>query len=151
MLSVIADVCFKAGYIDAWGRGTLKIIAACEEAGLAEPLIEETNGGIAVTLFNQEFGKASVDLRDKFGVSSEEIRNEFGKNSERIRKEFGKEVARAFEVIALHPDYTAEQIAAEIDKTARTVEKYIATLKEAGILIRKGPKLGGYWEIVAPK
>ena len=72
-------------------------------------------------------------------------------SSERIRKEFGKGVARAFEVIALHPDYTAEQIAAEIDKTTRTVEKYIAKLKEAGILIRKGPKLGGYWEIKEPK
>lgn len=23
---IIADVCFKGGYIDAWGRGTLKII-----------------------------------------------------------------------------------------------------------------------------
>lgn len=147
----IAKACFMAGYIDTWGRGTLKIIAACEEAGLAEPLIEETNGGIAVTLFNREFGKASEDLREKFGRNSEEIRDEFGKNSERIRKEFGKEVARAFEVIALHPDYTAAQIAAEIDKTARTVEKYIAKLKEAGILLRKGPKLGGYWEIIAPK
>ena len=147
----IAKACFMAGYIDTWGRGTLKIIAACEEAGLAEPLIEETNGGIAVTLFNREFGKASGDLRETFGISSEEVRDEFGMNSERIRKEFGKEVARAFEVIALHPDYTAAQIAAEIDKTARTVEKYIAKLKEAGILLRKGPKLGGYWEIVAPK
>jgi ATP-dependent DNA helicase RecG len=136
----IAKACFMAGYIDTWGRGTLKIIEACKEAGLAEPLIEETNGGISVTLFQKEFGKPS-----------EEIRNEFGKNSERIRKEFGKEMARAFEVIALHPDYTAEQIAAEIDKTARTVEKYIAKLKDAGILIRKGPKLGGYWEIKESK
>lgn len=147
----IAKACFMAGYIDTWGRGTLKIIEACKEAGLAEPLIEETNGGITVTLFNREFGKPSENLRNKFGIGSEELRDEFGKNSERIRKEFGKEVARAFEVIALHPDYTAEQIAAEIDKTARTVEKYIAKLKEAGILIRKGPKLGGYWEIVEPK
>jgi predicted HTH transcriptional regulator len=23
---LIADVCFKAGYIDSWGRGTLKIL-----------------------------------------------------------------------------------------------------------------------------
>lgn len=68
----IAKACFMAGYIDTWGRGTLKIIAACKEAGLVEPLIEETNGGIAVTLFNREFGKASEDLRNKFGRNSEE-------------------------------------------------------------------------------
>ena len=34
---LIADVCFKAGYIDAWGRGTLKIINSCKDAGLPEP------------------------------------------------------------------------------------------------------------------
>lgn len=52
----IAKACFMAGYIDTWGRGTLKIIETCKEAGLAEPLKEETNGGIAVTLYNREFG-----------------------------------------------------------------------------------------------
>ena len=30
----IADACFKVGYIDAWGRGALKIINACKEAEL---------------------------------------------------------------------------------------------------------------------
>lgn len=40
----IADACFKSGYIDAWGRGTLKIIEACKEAGLPEPEIIEKDG-----------------------------------------------------------------------------------------------------------
>ena len=33
---IIADVCFKGGYIDACGRGTLKIITACKEVELPE-------------------------------------------------------------------------------------------------------------------
>lgn len=74
----IAKACFMAGYIDTWGRGTLKIIEACKEAGLAEPLIEETNGGIAVTLYNREFGKPSEEIRKKFGRNSEEIRKKCG-------------------------------------------------------------------------
>jgi ATP-dependent DNA helicase RecG len=48
---LIADVCFKAGYIDAWGSGTLKIISTCKEAGLPDPEIIEQDGGILVTLF----------------------------------------------------------------------------------------------------
>lgn len=47
----IADVCFKGGYIDSWGRGTLKIINACREAELPEPQIVEQDGGLLVTLF----------------------------------------------------------------------------------------------------
>jgi ATP-dependent DNA helicase RecG len=45
----IANVFFKAGYIESWGRGTNKIIDACREAGLPEPVIEEEQGGFAIT------------------------------------------------------------------------------------------------------
>jgi ATP-dependent DNA helicase RecG len=41
-----------AGYIDTWGRGTIKIIGSCLESGLPEPLIIEKNGGIEVTILN---------------------------------------------------------------------------------------------------
>lgn len=48
---LIADICFRAGYIDSWVRGTLKIINTCQLFGLPEPTITELNGGILVTLF----------------------------------------------------------------------------------------------------
>ena len=51
---VIADVCFKGGYIDAWGRGIEKIIDACREAELPEPEFEENSGGVSVTLFKSQ-------------------------------------------------------------------------------------------------
>ena len=49
---IIANACFFAGYIDTWGRGTLKIINSCKEAGLPEPEIREKDGGVSVTIFN---------------------------------------------------------------------------------------------------
>ncbi len=55
----IANVFFKAGYIESWGRGTNKIIDTCWEADLPEPIIEEEQGGISVTflkdIYTQEF------------------------------------------------------------------------------------------------
>lgn len=48
---LIADICFRAGYIDSWGRGTLKIINTCQLFGLPEPTITALNGGILVTLY----------------------------------------------------------------------------------------------------
>lgn len=57
-------------------------------------------------------------------------------------------MATAFEILARHPEYSAEQIANEIGKTSRTVENYLSRLKEANIIKRFGPKLGGYWEII---
>lgn len=52
---IIADVCFKGGYIDAWGRGTLKIITACREAELPEPEMKEEFGGVMITLFKDRY------------------------------------------------------------------------------------------------
>lgn len=132
----IAEACFLAGYIDAWGRGTLKIINACKEAGLPVPEIKEVNGGIEVTLFNNPHPEIS-----------EGFRNDFGMISERIRNDFGKDIALTFDIIVSHPEYSSQQIAKEIGKTPRTIENYLAKLREAGIIVRKGPKLGGHWVI----
>ncbi len=78
---------------------------------------------------------------------SESSGNDFGTISERIRKELGSEPAKAFDIIRQHPEITAEQIAEKLGKTPRTVENYISKLKKAGFIIRRGPKLGGYWEV----
>ena len=65
----------------------------------------------------------------------------------RIWQEFGKNVQETFEIIAENPEYTAEKIAIETTNTSRTIENHLSKLKEANIVRRIGPKLGGYWEI----
>lgn len=50
---IIADVCFKSGYIDAWGRGTLKIVNSCIESELPEPNLQEIDGGFLVEIFKK--------------------------------------------------------------------------------------------------
>lgn len=137
---LIANACFFAGYIDTWGRGTLKVIDACLKAGLPEPVISEMNGGVQITIFNHQLAEISKVVQDDFGTISERIRNDFG-----------NEIALAFDVILNHPEYTSQQIAKEIGKTPRTVETYQSKLKEARIIERKGPKLGGHWEIIVRK
>jgi ATP-dependent DNA helicase RecG len=63
---IIANACFLAGYIDTWGRGTLKIINSCFEYGLSAPTIIEKNGGVEVTLFStshlQKGGQTTAEL-----------------------------------------------------------------------------------------
>ena len=48
---ILASAFFKGGLIEAWGRGTIKIINECKKAGLPEPIIEYSSGGISVTMF----------------------------------------------------------------------------------------------------
>lgn len=135
---VFAEVCYRVGYIDSWGRGIEKITDACKAAGLPEPVIEENSGGVAVELLKTPTSEKPA---------SEGNGDDFGTILERIRKEFGSEPAKAFDIIRQHPEFTTEQIAERLEKTPRTVENYIAKLKKAGFIIRRGPKLGGYWEV----
>lgn len=56
----IANVFFKAGLIETWGRGTLRIIEECTAAGLPEPAFEEQGGGMEVTLFIDKFNESFI-------------------------------------------------------------------------------------------
>ncbi len=67
---LIADVCFKGGYIDSWGRGTLKIIHSCLEAGLPEPLIAEQFGGILVEIFKNRY---TAENLKKLGLNERQL------------------------------------------------------------------------------
>lgn len=67
---LIADVCFKGGYIDAWGSGTLKIIDTCREAGLPDPEIIEQDGGILVTLFKNKY---SMEQLQKMNLNGRQV------------------------------------------------------------------------------
>lgn len=57
---LIADICFKAGYIDSWGRGIEKITSACTEHGCPAPTFEATPTGLLVTLL-PKFSMAPQD------------------------------------------------------------------------------------------
>ena len=67
---LIADTCFKAGYIDLWGRGTIKIIEACREAGLPEPILKEEQGGFLSKIFKDRF---TEDQLKKMGLNDRQI------------------------------------------------------------------------------
>lgn len=67
---LLADVCFKAGYIDSWGRGTIKIIEACKEAGLPEPILKEEQGGFLSKVFKDRF---TTEQLKKAGLNERQI------------------------------------------------------------------------------
>ncbi|MBI2271037.1 MAG: putative DNA binding domain-containing protein [Bacteroidetes bacterium] len=68
---IIAEVCFKGGLIDAWGRGTIKIIDTCKAAELPEPEMTERDGGFLVTLFKDNLNQ---DQLIKLGLNDRQLK-----------------------------------------------------------------------------
>ncbi len=118
---IIADACFKSGYIDAWGRGTLKIINSCKEAELTEPEIIEKDGGVQVTLFKE--------------VKSGQVNNLTDKQKE------------VFTHIKDNPKISRSQLAEKLKINESAIQKHIEALKKQKIIKRKG-KTNGYWIII---
>ncbi len=68
--TLIADVCFKGGLIDTWGRGIQKIYSSCKEAGLPEPEIKEFQNGLLATLFKNSLNEEQLA---KLGLNERQI------------------------------------------------------------------------------
>ena len=49
----LANLFFRAGYIESWGRGTLAIMQECREQGLPVPSLKEEFGGFSIEFYNK--------------------------------------------------------------------------------------------------
>jgi ATP-dependent DNA helicase RecG len=120
---IIADVCFKGGYIDSWGRGTIKIMEACKNDNLPEPEFLELSGGFLAELSKSSSVTATPDLI-------------ITANADKV-----------LSLIKQKTNITAIDIAQSIGISDRAVEKIIDSLKTAGIIERKGSRKSGYWKV----
>lgn len=66
----IAEVFFKAGYIESWGRGIEKMMHSLKDHGLPEPIFEENSGGFQVTFLKEPYPK---ELLNRMGLNDRQI------------------------------------------------------------------------------
>lgn len=126
---VIADACFKAGYIDAWGRGTIKIINACKEAALPEPELREIDGGIQVTLFKQELmgGQAGGQVGGRAGYQMTRLT---------------QKQSQVFDLIVANPRISRRELAVILGINESAVQKHTDALKKKKFIERDGETTG---------
>lgn len=64
----IANALFRSGYIESWGRGTIKIIKECKQAGIPEPVFSYDASDISVEfrkdIYNEKYLQ-SLDLNER--------------------------------------------------------------------------------------
>ncbi len=86
---LLAKVFYFAGFIETWGRGTIKIVEDCKKQGLPEPDFNNENGVMEVTLYKDRFTeeylkklglnerqiKAVMYVKDKGKITNKEYRN----------------------------------------------------------------------------
>jgi len=68
---LLAGIFYYAGFIEAWGRGTLKIVEKCLEQGLPEPDFIEENGVMQVVFYKDKW---TEDFLRKSGLNKRQIK-----------------------------------------------------------------------------
>ena len=68
---LLAGVFYKAGFIESWGRGTIKIIEKCREQGLPEPDFEEEHGVFTVRFYQDKWNEENLK---KLGFSERQTK-----------------------------------------------------------------------------
>ncbi len=148
---IIANACYFAGYIDTWGRGTLKIINSCKEAGLPEPEIKEMKGGVEVTVFISEVTES--------GLADGLVENETGgQTGGVISSVIGGAIGGAINVltdrqkevlglIISNNRITYKEIVEKLSINESAVADHIKALKDKGVIKRSG-KTSGQWLIL---
>jgi ATP-dependent DNA helicase RecG len=126
---ILAEACFRGGYIDSWGSGIMKIMDACRFAGLPAPEMKEKEGGFVVTLFKDRF---TAEQLQQLGLNERQIKAVL------YVKEKGKITNSEYQ---------------EINETSeRTSSREIAELVNVDILEQAGTfGAGSFYKIKTPK
>ena len=134
----IANTFFRAGEIEAWGRGIRHVFDACRKAKTPKPLIQVEPGEFCFEFPFSPAYLANISLGNATPKMSEEMSVEMSvEMSERI-----------LDVLRANPRLALAEVAGRIDKSVRTVERATTRLVREGRLRRVGPRKGGYWEVL---
>ena len=136
---LIANIFYFAGYIEAWGRGTLSIINQLSQEGLPEPSFSTKGGGFEIA-FHYEPANEPV--------------NEPENVPENVTKDVTKDVTKEsrqlmiLELLKNSGTITIDEIAEKLNVTRRTVLRMIEELKAHNKIKRIGGRKTGYWQIL---
>ena len=133
---ILADIFFKAGYIEAWGRGIRKIIDVLI-AGHPEPHFEELAGGIELTLFKSSEKSGEKTVGETVVETVVETVGETPTGSS----------ALILGQIKNNPRITREELAALTSLTVRGVEYQLSKLRQSGFIERVGSTKAGFWRL----
>lgn len=118
----IANAFFRAGEIEAWGRGIERVFDACRGAGTPAPELRHEHGGLWVEFrFPQGAG----------GGTTQETTQE-----------------KILVMLKTNPAMTRRQLVEKLSISDSGIKYHLSKLKSSGVLRHVGPTKAGRWEVL---
>jgi ATP-dependent DNA helicase RecG len=121
----LANAFFRAGMIEAWGRGIERIVETCQQAGLEKPSFSPESGGFWVA-----FTYAALETKESAQENTQESAQE-----------------KIIQLLNNEPHLTRHQLAQRLSLTPDSVKHHLQKLKAAGRIEHVGSTKAGYWKV----
>ena len=149
----IAYAFFRAGMVEAWGRGIRRIMDLCREAGNPTPTwrLEAGGNGLWVRFpFSAAYRAADSAARGNAAQGTareptQERRVPTQKTTRTTRKSAGDSILNC---LRSEPELTRSALAERVGLTPDGVKYHLKNLKAAGALRRVGSDRAGHWEVL---
>ena len=123
----IANAFFRAGEIEAWGRGIERILSACMEADIQMPEWNFDGSGLWVTfLFKNDQKNDQKDVQKKLTERQKDI----------------------LSLLSSDGTLTIEEMSKRLGISEKTIYRELSLLKANGLIERKGSKTKGEWVVI---
>ncbi len=135
----IANAFYRAGFIESWGRGIQEIRETCREGGLPLPNFEVLSDMVMTTFYAVD--KVSIDAQKTGSKSKINLTVTTTKTTRKTTRKILEEIQK-------NPTITMPELALVLKLSQDGIIWNIEKLKKQGVLIRKGGRKGGHWEII---
>jgi len=129
----ITNAFFRAGLIEAWGRGISKMKNACVQASVPEPEVEIESGGYWLKFTYKELLSEVTPIT---GVKTP---------PETLPK---KTRDKIIVLLNYNTNLTLEEISRIINMSISAVKRATKKLQDEGKIKRIGTKKSGHWEVI---
>jgi ATP-dependent DNA helicase RecG len=122
----IANAFFRAGEIEAWGRGIERILSACLEADIQMPEWNFDGSGLWVTFL---------------------FKNDQKNDQKNVQKELTERQKDILSLLSSNGTLTIEVMSKRLGISEKTIYRELSLLKANGLIERKGSKTKGEWVV----
>ena len=142
----IANTFFRAGEVEAWGRGIERIITACKNDGFSTPEFRYDASGIWTT-FKFEYPERAMTQYEQDATQKATQKNDPETTRNRPETDREKQENAILELIKENPYIQRKEMISRLGIHESSVKRRLASLQEKGIIRHIGPNKGGYWEV----
>ena len=136
----IANVFYRSGLMESWGRGIGLIMQKCEEAGLTQPTIDVSVSFVNLTIYFAQSLESGDNMTNVLQDVLQDVPQE-------ILSQLSERQIEILKMIKNNPKVTREEMSLKVNKSSKTVARDLDEIRKFLRIEFVGTPSDGMWII----